>query len=178
MYGGKKVTVLVTYMSVTGNTKKVADAIYGEIEGTKEMRPIDQVESLDGYELSFIGFPIYQFGVPPPVRKFIEEKAKGKRVALFYTHASFSEPRVMPESEGLLKNIHKNVRQAAAGVVLMGTFDCRGELAENVAQGCLRSNDPKVQMFGKLRDMTLGHPDTSELEAAKVFAQEMVVKIR
>lgn len=170
-------TVLVTYMSVTGNTKKVAEAIYGEIEGVKEMKPIDQVKSLDEYELSFIGFPIYSFGVPPMVKKFMDEKAKGKRVALFYTHASFSEPKVIPESEGLLKNIHNNVREAAAGVVLVGTFDCRGELAENVAQRCLSSDDPKVQMFGKLRDMTVGHPDATELEAAKVFAQEMLVKI-
>ncbi|MDW5564287.1 MAG: flavodoxin family protein [Methanomassiliicoccus sp.] len=168
-------TILVTYMSVTGNTKKVADAIYGEIEGEREIKPMDQVSSLDGYELSFVGFPIYSFNVPPLAMAFLE-KAKGKRVALFYTHASFPEPEVMPGSEGLVKSIHQNVQDATAGVVVVKTFDCRGELAENVARKCLSSDDPMVQMFGKLRNMTLGHPDATELAAAKAFAKGTLAK--
>ena len=170
-------TVLVTYMSVTGNTKQVAEAIYEGIVGEKEMMPMEQVKNLADFDPLFIGFPIYSFDVPPLAKGFINKHAKGKRVALFYTHASFSEPEVMPESEGLLQNIHQKVREAAAGVVLVGTFDCRGVLAENVAQKCLTSDVPMVQMFGKMRDMTLGHPDDTELAAAKAFGKEMMGRI-
>ncbi len=33
--------VIVTYMSRTGNTKKVAEAIFQEIKGKKEIKPMD-----------------------------------------------------------------------------------------------------------------------------------------
>ncbi len=37
---------LVTYMSQTGNTKKIAEAIYGELEGEKDIKPIAEVKVL------------------------------------------------------------------------------------------------------------------------------------
>jgi len=39
------VKTLVTYMSKTGNTKKVAEAIFDEINGEKEIKTIDEVDS-------------------------------------------------------------------------------------------------------------------------------------
>jgi flavodoxin len=49
---------LVTYFSQTGKTRLVAEAIYGAVSGDKEIKEFDQVGSLDGYDLAFIGFPI------------------------------------------------------------------------------------------------------------------------
>ncbi len=51
--------VLVAYLSQTGNTRRVAEAIYEEIEAEKEIKPLSEVESLEGYDLAFIGFPIH-----------------------------------------------------------------------------------------------------------------------
>ena len=92
-------TVLVTYMTLTGNTKKVAEAIYGEIEGEKEIKPMEQVDSLDNYELAFIGFPTHQSSVPAKAREFIANKAAGKKVALFATHASWVDPSIPPSAD-------------------------------------------------------------------------------
>lgn len=169
-------TVLVTYMSVTGNTKKVAEAIYGAIGGMKEIKPMDQVSSLDWYDLVFIGFPIHSFNVPAAAKEFLQNRAKGKRIVLFYTHASFADPNSMPESVDLVKLIQKNVHDAASGSKVLGVFDSRGVLAEEVATKCLSNPDPKVQVFGKIRPMTMGHPDAAELSKAKEFAMEMMAK--
>jgi len=49
------VKVLVAYMSRTGNTKKVAEAIHGAIPQPKEIRRVEDVTSLEGYDLSFLG---------------------------------------------------------------------------------------------------------------------------
>ena len=132
-------TVLVTYMSQTGNTRKVAEAIYEAIVGEKEIKPMDQVQGLDGYELTFVGFPIHQFGIAKPAKEFLESKARGKKVALFYTHASWSDPSLPPQVMELIKKFRQSVTDAAAGSTVLGTFDCRGELGEAVAQGCLKS---------------------------------------
>ncbi len=55
--------VLVAYMSKTGNTRKVAEAIYEALDCTKEIMPVDQVVDISGYDLSFLGFPVQKTGV-------------------------------------------------------------------------------------------------------------------
>lgn len=168
-------SVLVTYMSVTGNTKKIAEAIYGEIGGKKDIKPMDEVRSLDGYALSFVGLPIHSGGAPLKAKEFLEKNDKGKKVALFFTHAAFADPK-MPQSADLVKNEQKKARDAAAGAVLLGSFDSRGVLANDVAKNCLSSPEPIVQQFGKVQSLTMGHPDANELFKAKSFAKEMMAK--
>ena len=51
-----------TYMSQTGNTKKIAEAIYDAIPQPKEIKRVEEVTSLEGYDLSFLGFPTLRFG--------------------------------------------------------------------------------------------------------------------
>ncbi|MFC1978144.1 flavodoxin family protein [Chloroflexota bacterium] len=54
--------ILVAYMSKSGNTKKVAEAIFEEISDEKELKTVDEVDSIAGYELTFLGFPIHNLG--------------------------------------------------------------------------------------------------------------------
>ena len=54
--------ILVTYRTRSGNTKKIAEAIYGEISAEKIIKPWQEVENLDEYDFSFIGFPIERMG--------------------------------------------------------------------------------------------------------------------
>jgi len=67
--------VLVTYLSQTGNTKKVADAIFGEIKGDKEMKTLETTSDLNGYDLAFVGFPVWSSGPAEPAKKFLEAHA-------------------------------------------------------------------------------------------------------
>jgi len=52
---------LVTYVSQTGNTKSIAEAIYTAIEGEKSIKSAEDVldEDLKEYSLIFIGFPVH-----------------------------------------------------------------------------------------------------------------------
>ena len=163
-------TILVTYMTVTGNTKKVAEAIYGALEGKKEIKPMDRVSSLEGYDLVFIGFPVMRFGPPDDAKNFIEIFAKGKKVALFVTHAMWSsmEP---------LKGILMKCKEPANCAEFVGLFECQGELSETLAKSLLNNSNPEMQKFGQMRPMTMGHPDAADLEKAKSFAKEIQGKI-
>ena len=162
--------ILVTWYSETGNTRKVADAIYEALAGDKTMMPFSEVESLGGYDLTFLGFPVKRFGVPGPAREFIAKHATGKRIALFVTHAMTSESED-PQQQALLEKELDKCRTACSKSELVAFFHCRGELSEQIADELRSSNIPMLMEFAGMRDLTLGHPDQSELEAARNFAR-------
>jgi flavodoxin len=164
--------VLVTYLSQTGNTKKVAEAIFGEIKGDKEMKTMEATSDLNGYDLAFVGFPVWSSGPAEPARKFLEAHAKGKKVALFVTHAT---PPI-PQMQGFLNGILAKCKAVAAQAQLVGFFDCQGALSEPVANMCAKSDNPMIKQFAALRPSTLGHPDVEELEKARAFARDVMKK--
>jgi flavodoxin len=168
-------TILVTYLSVTGNTKLVAKSIYDEIEERKEMMPLDEVDSLDGYDLTFIGFPIHAGSAPPEVEEFLERNCTEQNVAFFCTHASFADPSA-PSSEEQIRAMVDNIRRAAGEAMLLGAFDCQGELAEDAALKFLHSPDPGMQRYAKVRHLTMGFPSANDLSEAKLFAHDMMAK--
>lgn len=158
---------LVAYFSQTGNTRKVAEAIFGELPEPKEIRELGEVESLEGCDLCFIGFPVIAFGPAQQGREFLENKADGRDVALFITHAA---PEREAEEEGWLENC----RQAAAGAELIGFFHCQGELAAPVMEALLKSDNEVLRAFGERGPETKGQPDETRLERARAFAREVL----
>jgi flavodoxin len=162
--------ILVAYLSQTGQTKKVADAIYESIEGDKELKELSEVESLEGYDLSFIGFPIIAFGPAKDGKEFLEQKAAGKKVALFITHAA-------PEDQEGVGEWLDKCKAAAASAELVGFFDCMGELSEVIADFLMKNDDPTMRSFGERRPETIGQPDEARLQRARDFAKEIVGKL-
>ena len=163
--------VLVTYMSQTGNTQKVAEAIFGEISDEKEIKKLEDVESLDDFDFAFIGFPLHAFGPAEPAKKFLEAHSAGKRIALFITHAA-------PEESEEVKAWLKTSQEAASKADIVNVFDCQGELAQPVIDMLLGSDDPNMRAFGELGPMTKGQPDETRLERARAFARETMEKVK
>lgn len=163
--------ILVTYFTQTGNTKKVAEAVFSEIPGEKEIKELKDVDSLEGYDLSFIGFPIHAFGPAEDAKKFLKEKTSGKKVALVITHAA-------PEGTPQLKDWIANCEKAASDAEIAGIFDCQGELAQAVGDMLLKSDDPNMRAFGEMGPSTKGQPDESRIAKARAFAGEIIGKIK
>jgi flavodoxin len=162
---GDSLKVLVAYMSSTGNTKKIAEAIYGEIAVEKEMKPVSEVEDLGAYDLSFLGFPTHGYG-PDKKTKALMEKlcTDGKKVALFVTHAA-------PEDEPDVSGWMEKFKHAAAGAELIGSFDCQGELSKGVK--FIMKISPNKEMRSQAgRDNSHGQPDESRLAKARAFARD------
>jgi len=164
------VKTLVAYFSQTGKTKMVAEAIYESIEGEKELKELSEVDSLDGYDLSFIGFPIIAFGPSKEGKEFLEQKAAGKKVALFITHAA-------PEDQEGIGAWLDKCKAAAADAELVGFFDCMGELSQQIADFLMKNDDPTMRSFGERRPETIGQPDETRLQRARDFAKEVVGKL-
>jgi len=157
---------LVTYFSQTGNTKRVAEAIFGELTGEKEIKEISEVEDTSGYDLLFVGFPIRGYGAAKPAAEFLANQCQGNKVALFITHAA-------PEDFEPLEEWLISCKNAADGTQLKGMFDCRGELDQTIADHMLKSGDPKLEAWAKERPSTVGQPDDSRLQRARAFARQM-----
>jgi len=157
---------LVAYMSQTGNTKKVAEAIFEEITGDKEIKELSEVGSLDGYDLTFVGFPMQAFGPAQAAKDFLEKHCGGKKIALFTTHGVTQDFEELP---GWLDNC----RQAASGATIVGLFDCQGEVADFLLEAAAKSDDPLMQKLAGAGATGKGQPDAASLGLARSFAREM-----
>ena len=62
---------LVAYLSQTGNTRKVAEAIFDEVQGEKAIANLNELDGLDGYDFYFVGFPIQAYGPAHAARVFL-----------------------------------------------------------------------------------------------------------
>jgi flavodoxin len=157
--------VLVAYMSQTGNTKKVAEAIYSAIPQPKEIKQVEDVTSLEGYDLAFLGFPVHSFGPDEPAKTFLETHVKDRAIALFITHMA-------PEHNPALQGIIQKFRDAAVGANIVGVFDCQGQVCQEVKTFMLTQHpNPRVRAAAQA-DSSQGQPDAARLERARTFANE------
>jgi flavodoxin len=161
--------VLVTYYSQTGNTKKVAEAIFEAVEGDKEIKELGAVDSLEGYDLTFVGFPMQAFGPAKQASEFLLNHCKGRKIAMFCTHGVTQDFEELP---GWLENC----RQAAAGSEIVGLFDCQGEVADFLLDAAAKSDDPLMQKLAGAGASGKGQPDDNQLDRARSFAREMIGK--
>lgn len=169
--------ILVTYYSQSGNTKKVADAIFEHISFPKSMLKMEEAESLNDYDLIFAGFPVWQFGPAKPARKFLSGLTMENHVALFVTHAMDPDPDD-PDLRLMLDGILEKCRKAADKTNLNGFFHCRGELSHETANMLTSSGIPMLEKFAGMRDETLGHPDEHDLEEAVNFCSGILNAMR
>ena len=163
--------VLVAYHSISGNTKKVAEALYKEIKADKELKELKDVASLNGYDLCFIGFPIHAFGPANEAKAFLKQHTDGKDIALFMTHAT-------PEEKPLIQQWLERCKVAAPRANIVGVFHCQGELAQDVADMMLASKNADLIAWAEQRDETLGLPDAARLKKARKFAKEIMGKYK
>ena len=157
--------ILVTYISQTGNTKKIAQAIFDSLEGDKTLKPVDEVQEIDGYGLIFIGFPVHSHSVPYKIESFLRKIPEGKKIALFSTHGS------LPGSHLATEALEHAVVIASKAKVL-GTFSCRGKVSMEAMEALSKS--PEHKAWTEMAPSSKTHPDEGDLEDAKSFAKRIM----
>jgi flavodoxin len=162
--------VLVAYMSQTGNTKKVAEAIYGAIPEPKEIERVEDVTSLEGYDLAFLGSPMRLTGPDKRMKAFLETHVKDRTIALFTTHMA-------PESSPRLQERFQKFRGAAVGANIVGFFNCQGQASRRVKIIMRLSPNSRIRAAAKA-DSSQGQPDATRLERARAFAEETMNRLK
>jgi flavodoxin len=160
--------VLVAYMSRTGNTKKVAEAIYDATPQPKEIKRVEDVTSLKGYDLTFLGFPIHASGADKQAKTFLQTHVKDSSIALFFTHAATDGA---PPVEGWIQKF----RDAAVGANIVGVFECQGQASRLVKTMMILNRNPGVRASAR---SSQGQPDATRLERARTFANETIGKLK
>ena len=168
---------LVTYLSLTGNTKKVAETIFDELQCEKEIYPLSEISSLEGYDIIFAGFPVWQFEPAKPAADFLNANAKAKNIAIFVTHAMPYEMQTR-EDQNKLNIMLDKCRKCAAEGYLAGFFHCRGKLSESAASLFIKSMNPKLKQFGEKRRKTFKHPQKGELDVARIFTRDVINRVQ
>ena len=160
---------LVTYYTQTGNTKMVAEVIYEEIPGEKEIKAISELEDLEGYDLIFYGFPIQAMNPAKDAGEFLRARGAGKKIALFMTHGAPEDAeRVGPWLDNARDLVSK------VGARLVGAFNCQGEASKEIVEFLLNSEDPEYRRYGQEASEATGLPDEARLERARGFAKEVI----
>mgnify|MGYP001316338955 CR=1 FL=1 len=163
--------VLVAYMSKTGNTRKVAEAMFEEIGDEKELKPMAEVDSIAGYDVAFLGFPIEREGPDGKTAQLLQKHCvDGRKVVLFITHAS-------PEDSPDLPPMLDKFKQAARGADIVDMFDCQGELAKSIKRIMSIMPNARFRRWAK-EDNSQGQPDESRIERARAFSRDVMQKLQ
>ncbi len=161
--------ILVAYISQTGNTKKVAEAIYDVCPQPKEIKPVKKVTSLEGYDLSFLGFPVIGEAPNKKTKAFLQTHVKNKTIALFITHMA-------PEEAPELPIWRQKFIDAAIGANIVGFFDCQGKASRLVKTFMRLSPNSKIRAAARSGN-SQGQPDATRLRRAQIFAKEVVEQV-
>jgi flavodoxin len=156
-------------MSQTGNTKKVAEAIYGAIPEPKEIRRAEDATSLEGYDLTFLGFPTHAYGPDKKAKTYLETHVKDRTIALFITHMA-------PEDAPPLQEWIQKFRDAAVGANIVGVFSCQGQ-GSRLVKIIMRLMSSEARAAARA-DTSQGQPDAARLERARTFANETMNKLK
>ena len=160
----------VIYSSVTGNTRKVAEAI-AETAGTKAI-PLAQAPTLyAGTDIVAVGYWLWRGGPDPKTAAFLP-KLRDTNVVLFETHAAENR------SEHAITAFARAAQLLDRSCRILATFECQGQVSEAVAarRAKLPPNDPHAKATGW--KTAQGHPNESDLAAVREFAQKADLKLQ
>jgi flavodoxin len=178
---------LVVYFTQTGNTQMIAEAIHESIaaRGEADISTVRKVnrDTLDDYDLLVVGAPCHDNDLAPPVKGFLERLPESPpfKLAGFFTHATYMSNedgqgglynewagRCIPSFESACKN---------KDIEFLGCFNCQGKASPPIEafirQEIIHDDDEWNKYLPELRT----HPNLSDIENAKKFAQQILDKL-
>lgn len=108
---------LVLWSSRTGNTKKVAEAIYEALPGEKDILEEGREKDLSSYDLIFVGFWAFRRGADMVARRTLA-KMEGKKVAIYATAGTY------PDSQAAKDYLDNAAALLPESAKCLGTWIC------------------------------------------------------
>jgi len=180
--------VLIAYYSQTGNTAKVARAIYEEVASQGHevhLREIGEIRSADlnAYDLVLLGSACHDTDLAGPAKGILEgiTNAPSFKLAGFVTHAT-----LMPTGGKRAEMFHEKwaancarsfLQKSQEGQIdFLGYFSCRGAPSppiEAFIQSAIITDKGEWEAYiEELRQ----HPDEQDLLDAKDFASQVLAR--
>lgn len=168
--------VLVTFFSQSGNTEKIAEAIWEEASQANQadLKKLEDVAVADlaGYDFIFIGSPLHAANLAEPVKGFLKsiQGVAGQKMAGFITHFAPAYPdQDMDAFTEPIKTICKE-----KGIEYKGCFDCQGALIESLHAAVQKKLNASDEQWADMVKQMTGHPNKEDMEKAKAFAKKVL----
>ncbi len=157
--------VLVVYSSQSGNTKKLAQAVYDAAPGDKEIFSVEDAPLGENYDLVAVGFWLKAGKPDPKTQEYLEKIGKGQKLFLFATHGAAAGSDHAQNAMNFAKDLAKDAEIA-------GTFSCQGEVNPKVLEKVKAKPQPPVWLSDA--DDAVGHPDENDINALKNALQKAI----
>ncbi len=153
--------ILVTYSSLTGNTKKLAEGIYEELLGEKEIMPIGEVKDLSQYDVVLVGYWVDKGGPNEEAKKFLEA-IEEKKVGIFATLAYW------PDTDHGWKSLINGEKLVKDKNQVIGKYICQGKLSDSIIERfkSLPEGNPHAITPEKLKRYEISSKHPSEIDIA------------
>lgn len=164
----------VIYSSVTGNTKKIAEAMAEAVGKDCDVFRVQEApEDVSDYDVVLLGYWL-RLGAPDPLMLKYLPKVHGTRVCFFQTHGTD------PTSEHAVTSFARAGYQLGADCEILGTFGCRGKIQPALLAKRKNAGPDDPHGGEKSRErwrLASTHPDAADEAAAKEFIDDMRRKI-
>ncbi|MFZ0243264.1 MAG: flavodoxin family protein [Desulfobacterales bacterium] len=149
--------ILVVYSSQSGNTRKLANAVFDAISGEKEIYSMEKAPDPSGFNPVAVGFWL-KAGKPDPQTLEFLSKIKGQQLFLFATHGAAA-------GSAHAASAMDHARSLVPNATVLGTFSCQGEVDPSVLERVSQKPEPPVWL--KDAPQAAGHPDQGDIQALK-----------
>lgn len=161
---------LLVYSSVTGNTRKLAEAIRAVMPPWTVMRPIQDAPHAR-FDIVIAGFWVYRGGPDPRMARYMKE-IRNSHAAFFGTLAAY------PDSEHA-RGVIARAEKLLEGNNILGSFLCQGKLSQRIFEQRMRgdainSKHPMTQERKERLLQAMTHPDADDLLNAQNAFQDFL----
>jgi flavodoxin I len=149
---------LVVYSSQSENTKKLADVIYENLDGEKDIFSVEDAPLAKEYDLIAVGFWLMAGKPDPKSAQFLEKLGKDDNLFLFATHGA-------AKGSDHVQNAVNQAIELTDNAKIVGLFTCQGEVNPKVLEKVKQKPQPPVWIADA--DDAVGHPNEEDFVALK-----------
>lgn len=183
--GRANLKVLIAYYSETGNTEKVAKAIFEEASKKHKARlkRINDVSVniLSDYDLVFLGSACHSSDLALPVKKLLEAipNSPGFKLAGFFTHSTWTPTQtqrarpLFSKWAGRCKDSFEKVSEEKQ-IDFKGCFNCQGRPSPPIEEFIHKTIVTSDEDWKEYIEEVKRHPSSEDLRKAKEFSRKML----
>jgi flavodoxin len=180
--------VLIAYYSETGNTEKIARAIYEAVSNEHEahLKKIKDVtaDTLDNYDLVFLGSACHSTDLAIPIKRILDALPKSPKFKLvgFFTH-SCSSPEDSARTRALFNRwagkctVSFEKVSKEKQIDFKGYYNCQGAPSPPIQEFIKNEVFVSADKWEEYMEEARKHPSTEDVQKAKEFAQEVTIQV-
>ncbi len=155
---------LVVYSSQSENTKKLADVVYENLDGEKDIFPVEDAPLIKEYDFIAVGFWLMAGKPDPKSAQFLEKLGKDDNLFLFATHGA-------AKGSEHVQNAVNHAIGLTDTAKIAGSFTCQGEVNPKVLEKVKQKPQPPIWLADAAD--AVGHPNEDDFVALKKIVAEL-----